>query len=149
MSDSEGSSKRIKVVDRRRFTEDGSPREGMAGQTTPDAQPGPAQAPPAADARAVASSDPIPESRGTHAGSASTTATSHDFVELVAMLAQQAEMILVGSEDLPAQPAQAKRLIDYLGALETKTHGNLSDEERQLLTNIVFELRTMFVQATR
>ncbi len=68
---------------------------------------------------------------------------------MIATLAQQAEMILVGTEDLPAQPEHAKRLIDFLGALEIKTQGNLSTEEQRLLSTIVFELRTMFVQASQ
>jgi hypothetical protein len=65
------------------------------------------------------------------------------------MLAQQAEFMMVGAEGLPAQPLQARRLIDYLGVLETKTKGNLSNDEAQLLSNLVYQLRTMYVQATR
>ena len=62
------------------------------------------------------------------------------------MLAQQAELLLVGGEGFPAKPAEAKRTIDYLGVLETKTRGNLSAEEASALSNIVFQLRTAFLQ---
>ena len=72
--------------------------------------------------------------------------TSPDFVELVVTLAQQAELLLVGAEGFPAQPDQARRMIDYLAALENKTAGNLSQDEKQILSNTVFQLRTMFVQ---
>jgi hypothetical protein len=75
--------------------------------------------------------------------------TSEEFLELIAMLAQQAEIMMMGAEGLPAQPLQAKRLIDYLGAVETKTRGNLSTEESRLLSDLVFQLRTMYVKANR
>lgn len=149
MSDSEGSSKKIKVVDRRRFTDDGSPREVGPEQAvrepTPAAPPGESSAP---------AEPPQPDQSAPASTIADSTAkphptTSQDFVELIATLAQQAEMILVGTEDLPAQPEHAKRLIDFLGALEIKTQGNLSTEEQRLLSTIVFELRTMFVQASQ
>lgn len=134
VNDSEGSSKRMRVVDRRRFTEDGMPREDdSAAQATPRQQDGSAE-----------TFQPQPAELP-----AEPAATSEDFLELVAMLAQQAEIMMVGAEDLPAQPLQAKRLIDYLGAVETKTKGNLSTQEAQLLSNLVFQLRTMYVQASR
>lgn len=56
---------------------------------------------------------------------------------------------MVGGQGLPRQPEQARRLIDYLGILETKTRGNLSAEESQILSNVVFQLRSMFLQAGR
>ncbi len=40
----------------------------------------------------------------------------------------------------------AKQTIDILGMLAEKTSGNLSDEEQRLLTNIVYELRLMYVK---
>ena len=40
----------------------------------------------------------------------------------------------------------AKQTIDILAMLEKKTSGNLSDDERRLLTNIVYELRLMYVK---
>jgi uncharacterized membrane protein YgcG len=76
----------------------------------------------------------------------SSPTTSQDFLELVAMLAQQAELMMVGAEGLEAQPAQAQRVIDYLGALEDKTRGNLSQDEEGLLSNLIFQLRTLYVQ---
>ena len=68
------------------------------------------------------------------------------FLELISMLAQQSELMLVGAEGLPAQPAEAKRLIDYLGVVEEKTKGNLSAEEARILTEVVFQLRSGFLQ---
>ena len=47
-----------------------------------------------------------------------------------------------------AQPnlAAAQQMIEILALLEEKTRGNLSAEERQLLEQIVYELRLRFVE---
>jgi hypothetical protein len=37
-------------------------------------------------------------------------------------------------------------MIDYLGILESKTRDNLSAEESQILSNIVFQPRALYVQ---
>jgi hypothetical protein len=46
------------------------------------------------------------------------------------------------SKNLP----MAKHTIDILGMLEEKTKGNLSDDESQLLTNILYDLRMRYVK---
>ncbi len=40
----------------------------------------------------------------------------------------------------------AKQSIDVIAMLEEKTRGNLADEERRLLTNILYELRLLYVK---
>ncbi len=40
----------------------------------------------------------------------------------------------------------AKHTIDILGLLEEKTRGNLTDDESQLLKNILYDLRMRFVK---
>ncbi|HMA67631.1 MAG TPA: DUF1844 domain-containing protein [Desulfosalsimonadaceae bacterium] len=40
----------------------------------------------------------------------------------------------------------AKQTIDILAMLEEKTSGNLSNDEQRLLTNILYELRLMYVK---
>jgi hypothetical protein len=67
-------------------------------------------------------------------------------LELVTMLASQAELLLVGAEDLPAQPAEGQRLINYLGVLEEKTAGNLSADETKILSTVLYQLRTFILQ---
>jgi hypothetical protein len=42
--------------------------------------------------------------------------------------------------------AAAQQMIDILALLEEKTRGNLSPEERQLLEQIVYELRMRYVE---
>jgi hypothetical protein len=133
------SPRKIKVVDRRWFTDDGELRQDRPVERTPTV---PETAPPARpqagapEAAADAPSSP-----------ADAPVTNPAFLELVATLAQQAELFLIGAEGFPKQPEQAKRLIDYLGVLEVKTRGNLSAEESQLLSSIVFQLRTVYVQS--
>ena len=137
MSEENGSSRKIKVVDRRWFTEEGELREERP-TAPPRAEPKPAPAAPPAET-APPSAD----------GPATAQATSQHFLELVATLAQQAELLLVGGQGFPKQPEQARRLIDYLGILESKTRGNLSAEEKQILSNVIFQLRSLFLQAGR
>src|SRR5687768_7115368 len=45
--------------------------------------------------------------------------------------------------------AAAQQMIDILSLLEEKTRGNLTAEERQLLEQVLFELRLRFVEATK
>ena len=46
------------------------------------------------------------------------------------------------SENLPV----AKQTIDILAMLEAKTKGNLNDEERRLITHVLYELRMLYVK---
>ena len=43
----------------------------------------------------------------------------------------------------------AKQTIDILGMLQDKTRGNLSNEEQQLLTNLLYDLRMKYVAASK
>ena len=132
----------IKVVDRRKFTAEGDPREvpGVSRQTVGEDHPEDlgkkTLETQATDPACGKASTPLP----------TNIETSPLFLELIAMLAQQSELMLVGAEGLPAQPAEAKRLIDYLGVVEEKTKGNLSAEETRVLTEVVFQLRSGFLQ---
>jgi hypothetical protein len=53
-----------------------------------------------------------------------------------------------GSKSEASLPA-AQQMIDILALLEEKTRGNLTAEERQLLEQVLFELRMRFVEITR
>jgi hypothetical protein len=48
-------------------------------------------------------------------------------------------------QNLPA----AEQMIDILTLLERKTRGNLTAEERQLLDQVLYELRLRFVEAQK
>jgi hypothetical protein len=41
----------------------------------------------------------------------------------------------------------ASHMIEILGLLDQKTRGNLTDEERQVLEQVLYELRMRFVEA--
>ena len=43
----------------------------------------------------------------------------------------------------------AKQMIDILALLEEKTRGNLTVEERQLLEQVLYELRLRYVEVTK
>src|SRR5436190_23327255 len=51
-----------------------------------------------------------------------------------------------GQASDPNLPA-AQQMIDILSLLEAKTRGNLTAEERQLLEQLLFELRMRYVEA--
>ena len=49
----------------------------------------------------------------------------------------------------PVNLSAAQQIIDILTLLELKTRGNLTAEERQLLEQIVYELRMRYFEATK
>jgi hypothetical protein len=53
------------------------------------------------------------------------------------------------NETRPPDLEAASQLIDILAMLEEKTRGNLTAEERQLLEQIIYELRMRFVEAKK
>lgn len=144
MGEKQSEQPKIKVVDRRKFSSDGDPLEATASTTETIAETPTPEAPP---------EDPIsePAKPASESGPATPTPQNHGqpsqlFLELVTMLAGQAELLLVGAEDLPAQPAEAQRMINYLGVLEEKTAGNLSEDEAKLLSGLLYQLRTFYLQ---
>lgn len=154
MVEEKASPRTVKVVDKRRFTTAGELRDDVPKETgsTPGSTPSPspnaaprreAQSP---NARPEASSHSTEDELPSNSQAKSSAVTSPDFVELIATLAQQAELLLVGAEGVPAEPDHARRIIDYLAALDSKTAGNVSSEEQQILSNVVFQLRSLFLQ---
>ena len=73
---------------------------------------------------------------------------------LIAMLASSAT-IQLGLVDNPItkRPQKdlklAKHTIDLLAALEAKTKGNLTDEEKAVLTHVLNDLRLRYVDAAK
>ena len=49
-------------------------------------------------------------------------------------------------QTVPPNLAAAQQIIDILALLEEKTRGNLTAEERQLLEQILYELRLRYVE---
>ncbi|HKA18558.1 MAG TPA: DUF1844 domain-containing protein [Blastocatellia bacterium] len=76
------------------------------------------------------------------------------FLGLVNMLAVEAAMHLgllrTAGEEAPQLDLESGRhLIDMLGMLQTKTRGNLTKEEDELLENVLADLRMQFVAISR
>ena len=76
-----------------------------------------------------------------------------DFVTFVMSLHQSAACHLGKAPDPETQTCQenlplAKQTIDILTMLQNKTQGNLTGEEERILSEILYDLKMSFVQAT-
>lgn len=158
----------FKVVDRRKFTFDGDLRPDAASAPEPEDPPAvpvaiPASSPPAAAAVAPGSApEPAAPPAPAEELPAAETAQSADgqlaggiqFEHLVMSLVTQA-MLQLGLAARPGELAPkpdlnaAHETIDILGILKTKTKGNLTAHEDQLLTGSLSELRMAFVEINR
>jgi hypothetical protein len=133
---------KIKVVDRRKFSAEGEPLDAPESRVE-TAEPA---APPGDASKKVEMPTPEPAPAAPAAGGSGQPDAR--LLELVTMLASQAELLLVGTDEMPAQPAEAQRVIDYLGVLEERTAGNLSADEAKILSTVLYQLRTAFLQRT-
>lgn len=75
------------------------------------------------------------------------------FTDIVRTFASQAALYLglipePQSQQRVFAPEYARMNIDFLGLLEQKTKGNLSDEEQKELTQTAAELRSLYVETT-
>ena len=86
---------------------------------------------------------------------ATQDATAVTFVGFVLSLAHTAAFHFgdvpdpVTGETGTANLAAAQQIIDILSLLEHKTRGNLTAEERQLLEQLLYELRMRYVEASK
>jgi ABC-type Fe3+ transport system substrate-binding protein len=79
--------------------------------------------------------------------------TAQLFIQFVMMQHQQALFALgrhpnPPPQAPPANPQLAKIFIDQLGMIKTKTLGNLSAEETQVLDSALSELRLKYIEVT-
>jgi hypothetical protein len=158
----------FKVVDRRPFNPDGSPRElseqdkeeteraakaaaveNAAAQAMAAERAAERAAPPTERPRRPAS--PQPTEPHSHAGDPLDDPAS--FLSLVMSLASNAAASLgmmahpvTGETEVDLQTA--KHWIDVLGMLERKTKGNLDQQEAQALENLLADLRMQYVSFT-
>jgi hypothetical protein len=77
-----------------------------------------------------------------------------DFVTFVLSLAHSTSCHLGVSPNPETKTCEqnlplAKETIDILGMLQDKTQGNLTGEEERILSEVLFDLRMAFVQASR
>jgi len=149
----EGEGKPIRVVDRRMFTPEGELRPGFEPEESGAEPPRPAPAP--------APSAPAPPPPHSETAAPSTDADTEaageprtEFARIVSSLATTAYSALGLLSDPAAGPrhrdlAIARQMIDWLAVLEQKTRGNLSFEESDLLSRVLYELRLAYVEVGR
>jgi hypothetical protein len=164
----------LKVVDRRPFNPDGTPRElspeekeasdrsaADFSKAAAENAPPPAAKPPAAPAETATRSEPDPgatasarrtESEPTHAGRDPLDDPA-SFMSLIMSLASNAAASLgmmphpvTGETGVDLKTA--KHWIDVLGMLEQKTRGNLDPHEEQVLESLLADLRMQYVSFT-
>jgi hypothetical protein len=140
--------KPIRVVDRRMFTAEGEVREDYEPEEVPEPPKPPTTTPPPPP-RAAAGGEAPPRS-----AERTETEPTTDFASIVRSLATTAYAAL-GLIPEPASgtrhrdPAIARQMIDWLTVLEQKTRGNLTFEESDFLSRVLYELRLAFVEITR
>lgn len=128
------------VHDKRLFTKDGQVNPETADESQADNRPAEEKAPPTQGRPDPAlDSGPLPPA---------------NFAGLMIGLATSAFIHLGESPEGAGEPAakldlpEAKYAIDILAVLQTKTKGNLTDEEDALLTTLLYDLRLKYVQAS-
>ena len=155
----------FKVVDRRPFNPDGTPRElspeeraeneraaaSVAAAVSPEPQ---IATPPTAPPKSPAAPEPQTERPGpqherAHAGGDPLDDPA-SFLSLIMSLASNAASSLgmmphpvTGENGVDLKTA--KHWIDVLGMLEQKTHGNLDEQEAQVVESLLADLRMQYV----
>jgi hypothetical protein len=127
---------KVRVVDRRWFSADGELKNPAPPEPTAPPPPSP-PAPAPTDSQGTPDSPDQPPSKV-------------GFLDLVDFLAQQAVALLSGQ--VPGRgrdPGAARFFIDLLGVVQEKTAGQLAPEENRYLEDILYQLRSLFVAATR
>ena len=131
---------KVKVVDRRWFTADGDLKEAHTPEPPSVPTPPPDPPPPAAE----------PADRTGPGGSPEQPPPGVGFLDLVDFLAQQAAALLSGQ--IPGRgrdPETARFFIDLLGVVQERTKGQVPTEEASYLEDVLYQLRSLFVAATR
>jgi hypothetical protein len=127
---------KVRVVDRRWFSADGELKDPAPPEPTAPPPPSP-PAPAPTDSQGTPDSPDQPPSKV-------------GFLDLVDFLAQQAVALLSGQvQGRGRDPGTARFFIDLLGVVQEKTAGQLAPEENRYLEDILYQLRSLFVAATR
>ncbi len=121
----------IKIVDRRRFDDDGEEREDA-----PEKEEAPPPAEPAAQAPGQEAMPPV------------------DFITFILSLSQTAFLSLglgpelEGGKSFPVDLQSARWTIEALEMIQDKTKGNLTGEEERIFERLLAELRMAYVQVS-
>jgi hypothetical protein len=156
------------VTDRRKFNVDGEPRPDAPVESSDPVAPPPVDssasksaAPPAepvtpkTEPAAKAGSGkfvPEPVTETGYNGEKERTAfggQKMEFVHLLDMLVQTAMMYAGAMEtgtERRVDIVGLRQMIDLIAVLEAKTKGNLTDQEQEILTNTMFQLRMTYME---
>ncbi len=158
MEREEEKSRGFKVEDRRRFSAEGEVKpefrdtDAAAAAAAPPAETSPAGA---TESPASAHRDALhlADAAAAH-GPAAGPEPEVTFGAFLVGLSTQALMHLGDIADPETGEAApdlnaAQQIIDIIGMLQRKTHGNLDREEAQLIEAILFELRMKYVERAR
>jgi len=134
----------FKVRDKRRFTEGGESKESA---DTSAAEESPAQSREEVETES-SSAEPSPGQEQQEAP------RPLDFSSFVLSLANtalfQMGFIRMSESDPPQKDLTgARQTIDIIALMEDKTRGNLTDQEKKLISETLFQLRMAFVEAAK
>jgi uncharacterized protein DUF1844 len=152
--------KPIRVVDRRMFTADGELRPDF--QPEDESEPSPPASEPRA-ARAERPPEPAPPAataepgepgeRGEPGEAADLKEPRTAFGSMIGWIATNAYAALGLLPDAAGRSHRdltaARQMVDWLAVLEQKTRNNLSFEESDFLSRVLYELRLAFVEISR
>jgi len=147
--------KPIRIVDRRMFTPEGELRPDFQAEESAEPTPAPPLSPPqqagsVPPARPPAGEETEPLEEEQQPESKEPTS---DFASLVRSLATTAYSALGLLQDPSGSRRRdvgiARQMIDWLAVLEQKTRGNISFEESDFLSKVLYELRLAYVEMTR
>jgi DNA-nicking Smr family endonuclease len=137
--EAEKKEKSFVIKDKRIFDESGDVRketETLTQETPLETKAEKAQQPPVEESQEPPTEEYLPEMNfANFVLSLSTTAMYH-FGDFPDPVSRKAEKNLIA----------AKQTIDILGLLQTKTEGNLDENEKSLLDGLLFELRMRYVK---
>jgi hypothetical protein len=136
------------VTDRRKFTAEGELREGESKAS--ESSPPPVVIP--VEPELMDDGDTILDDMVVKANPGQPAPAAMNFDRLVQSLYMTAA-VQMGAGGAPNEQPRidilgARQSIDMLTVLDEKTKGNLSDEEKRLLQNALFDLRMSFLEIT-
>lgn len=137
MADEKNEPSGFKVVDRRSFTSEGSPREDSAAEVRKAEPPPPAEKAPQRQIIEPSEEESSDEPSGFE--------TLVSYLSTTTMF-QLGMLAGPGGERIPPDMPNAQRTIELLEVLQEKTQGNLTASESRLLDEVLYELRMTFVE---
>lgn len=148
-------SRGFRVQDRRRFTDEGNPREETdevreyAEKRAPEGSPDPA-----GSGHEFAQEFARKGADEAAGGAGTEELPPINFSTFIISLSTQALMLLGEINDPETGSAQkdvavAKQTIDIIGMLDEKCRGNLDEHEERLVKEVLYNLRMRYVEAVR